>query len=80
MIFPEGIEYNFYTNKFGTPKMSALYTLANIKKDPSMMDESLLVTLPPSLFNSIVAEVVRWNDVISNLSIHPNPLQAGGAA
>ena len=43
MIFPEGIEYNFYTNKFGTPKMSALYTLANIKKDPSKSDESLLV-------------------------------------
>jgi site-specific DNA recombinase len=43
MIFPEGIEYNFYTNKFGTPKMSALYTLVNIKKDPSKSDESLLV-------------------------------------
>ena len=43
MIFPEGIEYDFYTNKFGTPKMSALYTLANIKKDPSKSDESLLV-------------------------------------
>lgn len=44
MIFPEGIEYDFYTNRFGTLKMSALYTLANIKKDPSLSDESLLVT------------------------------------
>lgn len=43
MIFPEGIEYDFYTNKFGTLKMSALYTLANMKKDPSKADESLLV-------------------------------------
>lgn len=43
MIFPEGIEYDFYTNKFGTLKMSALYTLANMKKDPSLADESLLV-------------------------------------
>jgi site-specific DNA recombinase len=43
MIFPEGIEYDFYKNKFGTPKLSALYTLANIKKDPSKSDESLLV-------------------------------------
>lgn len=43
MIFPEGLEYDFYQNKFGTPKMSALYTLANIKKDPTEADESLLV-------------------------------------
>ncbi len=43
MIFPEGIEYDFSTNKFGTLKMSSLYTLANLKKDPSMKDESLLV-------------------------------------
>lgn len=46
MIFPEGIEYDFYTNKFGTPNMSALYTLANIKKDPSKSDESLMVIVP----------------------------------
>jgi hypothetical protein len=37
---------------------------------------SALVTLPYPLFNSIVAEVVRWNDVIGNLSIQPKPLQA----
>ncbi len=43
MIFPEGIEYNFYTNNFGTPKLSALYSLVNMKKDPSVADESLLV-------------------------------------
>lgn len=43
MIFPEGIEYNFYTKKFGTPKMSALYTLAGMKKDLSEADKSLLV-------------------------------------
>jgi hypothetical protein len=29
----------------GTPKLSALYTFANMKKDPSISDESLLVTL-----------------------------------
>ena len=44
MIFPDGIEYNFYTNQFGTLKMSALYTLVNIKKDPSQSEESLMVT------------------------------------
>jgi hypothetical protein len=35
-----------------------------------------MVTLPHPLFNLIVAEVVRWNDVICNISIHPNQLQA----
>ncbi len=43
MIFPEGIEYDFAKKTFGTPKLSALYTLANIKKDLSNDDKSLLV-------------------------------------
>ena len=44
MIFPDGLPYNLTTNNFGSAKMSSLYTLANTKKDPSMTDESLLVT------------------------------------
>lgn len=44
LVFPEGIEYDLSTNKFRTPKLSALYTLASMKKDPSMTNESLLVT------------------------------------
>ena len=43
LVFPEGIEYELTTNKFRTPKLSALYTLANIKKDPSESKESLMV-------------------------------------
>lgn len=43
LVFPEGIEYELATNKFRTPKLSALYTLANIKKDPSESKESLMV-------------------------------------
>jgi len=35
-----------------------------------------MVTLPPSLFNPIVVEVVRWNDVIRNISMQPNQLMA----
>ena len=34
-----------------------------------------MVTLPQPLFNSIVAEVVRWNDVIRNITVRHNPLQ-----
>ncbi len=44
MIFPDDIEYNFHTNKFRPLNMTALYTLANIKKDPSLADESFLAT------------------------------------
>ncbi len=44
MIFPEGLPYNLNTNSFGSAKMSNLYTLANIKKDSSEVDESLMVT------------------------------------
>ena len=43
MIFPEGITYDLQKKKFGTPKLSAIYSLANIKKDPSRSEESLLV-------------------------------------
>lgn len=43
LVFPEGLKYDLAENKFGTPKLSALYTLANIKKDPSNADESLVV-------------------------------------
>ncbi len=44
LVFPEGLEYDLTTNKFRTPKLSTLYTLASMKKDPSMSNESLLVT------------------------------------
>jgi len=42
-------------------------------------ENALMVTLPHPLFNSIVAEVVRWNDVIRNVSVQPNPLKASWA-
>ena len=44
LVFPEGLEYDLTTNKFRTPKLSTLYTLASMKKDPSMTNESALVT------------------------------------
>lgn len=34
-----------------------------------------MVNLQPPLFNSIVAEIVRWNDVIRNVSVQPSLLQ-----
>lgn len=60
--------------KPGTPK-NITFTGLNPLFRLAKMEKSLMVTLPPSLFNSIVAEVVRWNDVISNLGTHPNPLR-----
>jgi site-specific DNA recombinase len=46
LVFPDGIQYDLSKNVFRTPKLSLLYTLASITKDPSMKDESLVVTLP----------------------------------
>lgn len=43
LVFPEGVTYDLSRNEFGTVKLSALYTLASIKKDPSKADESLMV-------------------------------------
>jgi site-specific DNA recombinase len=43
LVFPEGLKYDLTKNEFETPKMSVLYTLAGIKKDPSMSNESLMV-------------------------------------
>ncbi|MDB5168997.1 MAG: site-specific recombinase [Candidatus Saccharibacteria bacterium] len=44
LVFPEGLEYDLAKNEFGTSKLSRLYRLATIKKDPSFSDESHLVT------------------------------------
>ena len=43
LVFPEGRKYDLSEDEFGTPKLSALYTLASMKKDPSKADESFLV-------------------------------------
>ena len=43
MVFPKGIKYDLQNKQFGTPELSALYSLANMKKDPSKSEESLLV-------------------------------------
>ncbi len=43
LVFPAGVTYDLSKNEFGTPKLSALYTLANIKKDPSESKKSLMV-------------------------------------
>lgn len=48
MIFPEGLTYNLQSNVFGNIHLSHLYTFANIKKNPSTKDESLLV-IPPGI-------------------------------
>ena len=47
------------------------------KESTPSKDEALsLVTLPHPLFNSIVAEVVRWNDTIRNAGVQLPPVEA----
>jgi hypothetical protein len=40
-----------------------------------LFNKHMLVTLPHPLFNSIVAEVIRWNDVICNIRVQATPLE-----
>jgi endonuclease/exonuclease/phosphatase family metal-dependent hydrolase len=71
---------NAILSKFPIRKRDALFFSKSYseKKTPILGDERLfLVTLPHSLFNSIVAEVVRWNDVIRNVSLKPSLLRVG---
>ena len=46
VIFPEGVILNTKTMQFGTSKMSPLYRYAPNKKDLSVNEKSLMVTLP----------------------------------
>ena len=57
LVFPEGLEYDLTTNKFRTPKLSILYTLASMKKDSSMTNESALVNHMTSNWNSILSDL-----------------------
>lgn len=36
---------------------------------------SILVTLNHSIFNFIVAEIVRWNDTIRNVGVRLSPVE-----
>lgn len=36
-----------------------------------------MVTLPHPIYNSLVAEVVRWNDVIISVNLKAKQLQVG---
>jgi hypothetical protein len=44
------------------------------RKNATQGDVLSLVTLPYPIFNSIVAEITRWNDVIRNFSVEPHLL------
>ena len=80
MLFPQGTIFDMTTMYFVTEKISPLYRYSANKKDLSKPEKPLMVTLPHPLFNSIVAEIVRWNDVIRNVSVQANPLQASQGA
>ncbi|MDB5182412.1 MAG: site-specific recombinase [Candidatus Saccharibacteria bacterium] len=43
LVFPEGLEYDLTTNKFRTPKLSTLYTLANMKTGTEVPDSNTMV-------------------------------------
>lgn len=69
LVFPEGIQYDLSKNVFRTPKLSALYTLADITKDPSMKDESLVVTSLDNGWNSILPSIYLLQKKLEYLGV-----------
>lgn len=67
MIFPEGLTFDTSTVTFGTSTISPLYTYAPNKKDLSVKEKSLLVTLDHPIYKAIVTEIVRWNEILRGL-------------
>ena len=61
---------NYLTDKKKRP------TFKSENKTLVLICSSILVTLPYPIFNSIVAEVVRWNDTIRNVGVQLSPLEA----
>lgn len=50
--------------KSGTPQKGLLHPLLDIIKDPSITDESLMVTLIESNWNLICSEILRWVEIL----------------
>ena len=54
-----------------------MYSIKIGKQKKLPASENLfMVTLPHPIFNSIVAEIVRWNDTIRNVSVQLSPTEA----
>lgn len=72
LVFPEGLKYDLSKNEFGTVKLSALYTLASMKKDPSNADESLLVNYLKSKWNEICSELLEVYNYMRVITVMNN--------
>ena len=71
----EGISYDLTEQKFGTANMGALYRLASIQKGAVAPNVSSVVTLPLSIYKSVVAEIVRWNELLNGIDWNTRYLQ-----
>lgn len=71
LVFPEGIEYELATNKFRTPKLSALYTLANMKKGAEAPDSYAMVTSLGENWNTLLEDLERFNKGFEELAGKP---------
>ena len=69
MIFPEGIPYNLRTGQFGTAKISALYTFANVLNEAKNADESMLVAHTGATWNTLQPSLVELSDKLGKLGI-----------
>lgn len=62
-IFPEGVVLDTKSLRFGTQTISPLYRYILNKKDLSVTEKSLVVTLSHPIYKSIVSEIIRWNQL-----------------
>jgi DNA invertase Pin-like site-specific DNA recombinase len=67
MVYPDGLPYNLTTQRFGTARMSLLYTVATSKKDPSDSEESHMEVQLRSDWNQLLSEINHWYEILSRV-------------
>ncbi len=72
LVFPNGIEYDLQTNKFGTLDTSVLYRLVSIKKGSPARDESSLVTHVSQTWNSLLEGLERIDAAMEDYTPNDN--------
>jgi predicted glycosyl hydrolase (DUF1957 family) len=69
MIFPEGLTFGTSTLTFGTSTISPLYTYAPIKKDLSVKEKSLLVSLTGLEWNTLYESLIKLDKQLDDIGL-----------
>lgn len=66
LLFPDGIKYDFETG-FGTARIANSLSVIDIKKDPSITDESHLVSLVGAEWKQIKTELITMWQIVNEV-------------